>query len=52
LKNINIKEKLKELWWDILYLLEDVSGFISKNWLSYSVYLYAILATLFLIWLF
>ena len=47
-----MKDKLKELYWDLLYLLEDVSNFISKNWLRYSVYLYAILATVFLLWLF
>ena len=47
-----MKDKLKELYWDLLYLIEDVSNFISKNWLRYSVYLYAILATVFLLWLF
>lgn len=46
-----MKDKLKELYWDLLYLLEDVSNFISKHWLSYSVYLYAILATVLLLWL-
>ena len=46
-----MKDKLKELYWDLLYLIEDVSNFISKNWLRYSVYLYAILATVFLLWL-
>jgi len=52
LKNINIKEKLKVLYWDLLDLLESASNFISNNWLNYSVYIYAVLATLFLIWLF
>ena len=47
-----MKEKLKNLWWDLLDLLESVSNFISKNWLNYSVYIYAVLATLFLVWLF
>tara|TARA_R100000008_G_scaffold79580_1_gene61345 strand:- start:691 stop:834 length:144 start_codon:yes stop_codon:yes gene_type:complete len=46
-----MKEKLKALYWDLLDFLEDVSSFISKNWLNYSIYLYAILATVFLLWL-
>jgi len=47
-----MNKKLKALYWDLLDLLEDVSNFISKHWLRYSVYLYAILATVFLLWLF
>ena len=46
-----MKEKLKTLYWDVLDFLEGVSNFISKHWLSYSVYLYAILATVLLLWL-
>ena len=51
LKNINIKEKLKFLYWDLLDFLEDVSSFISKHWLDYSVYIYAVLTTVFILWL-
>jgi len=46
-----MNKKLKDLYWDILDLLEIISVFISKNWLNYSVYLYAILATVLLLWL-
>ena len=47
-----MKKRLKTLYWDLLDFLEDLSNFISKHWLDYSVYLYAILATVLLIWLF
>jgi len=46
-----MNKKLKDVYWDILDLLETISNFISKNWLNYSIYLYAVMATVFLLWL-
>ena len=46
-----MNKRLKEVYWDLLDFLDDVGSFISKHWLDYSVYIYAVLTTVFILWL-